>query len=893
MSWISDWKRKDRNTIPKLNKVTAPDTTVWCLSFLHEHQQDGRQNLCPRIFLNMNLSIQSAICRKGKVMSILVKKQKKTAVKDAKKIPQPSKKISKPSPKQKNPSGSFRAAKASKEHEALLNSIPYAGVYEEKGMIVTKPALPNGKPSYSIEFRIGDVKPEDLIAADSYSIHRALSDLLDGFPDTVSYQFFVLNNRTASDDFLEKARCPKTGDPALDQGVDVLNSVIEENAPLGHNNMSKTKYIVFALEADNADRALEIFDEIEKRAEDLFYNFCGLSIQRLTCAERLSQIYEIYNVGGDGFGARAGMNPASFDLDTLRRMHMNTKELVIPRQLKEEKNHVLMNETVYCRTFFINNFPSYLSDNLIADLTSVSSTMVYSALYEPLSVDYGFDLARETVADNMVIQNRHEKRTLADRKSGRVTKEAQMIQKNEDAYFSKSALDVLTDSKAAGTKVFMCSFLITLFADNEHDLDRDTKLLLVSAMKFAFQLKSMDCAQRLALSSILPLGRCYVDVKRVFPVSKLCALNPLDTQAALRENGLFYGINGVNDNLVLLNRKNSVKPSGLITGIRHAGKTFEVKREAFNNLISTDDIAVIIAGNKEDIHYAKWTSNLGGEVIREASFDPMFTTADYGVVTDGDALKADFFAALFALSLQYHDAGHTNDEATILPRLQKESKDLAAMHFSSLDEVKDYMSTHKMDADFKFPLVLRALGKMDYRFVTSKKKMKGGRLLYFSVNSPMSMLIALERIWNLAIMQKKRNRSMWVYLDSVDEILRTEEGTRYLKHLLELSNIMQNPLTIVIQNSALFGRGEDMYSLQSLFGEIGYYKFLNQGPVERTMYANALNIPNSLLSYITNVAVGSGLIISQSSNVPFTDNAKDIASDPKPMLRFFDPEIHS
>lgn len=827
-----------------------------------------------------------------------MKKQSKPADAKAKPIKhtQPTKstkpvKRTKPAKKQ-NPSANIRDAKQSKEHAALLASIPYAGVYEEKGMMVVNPKLPGSRPSYSMEFRISDVKPKDVIVADSYSIHRALSDLLNGFSENIAYQFFILNNKTESSDFLDKARFPETGDPTLDQGIDVLNNVIEENAPLGHNNMIKSKFIVFSVEAENADRALELFDRIEERAADLFYNFCGLSITRLSAAERLSQIYDVYNVGGDGFGARAGMNTETFNLDTLRRMHMNTKELVIPRQIKEEKNHVLINNTVYCRTFFINNFPSYLSDNLISDLTSVSSTMVYSALYEPLSTDSGFEFAREEVAKNMVIQNRHEKQTLADRKSGKVIKEAQMIHKDEDAYFAKTALNVLTDSKAAGTKIFMCSFLITLFSDNENDLDRDTKLLLVSAMKFAFQLKSLDCAQRIALNSILPLGRCYVDIKRVFPVNKLCALNPLDTQAALRENGLFYGINCVNDNLVLLNRKNSSKPSGLITGIRHAGKTFEVKREVFNNLVSTDDVAVIIAGDKENPHYEAWTQKMGGEVIKEAGFDPMFTTADYGVIADGNALKADFFAALFALALGYHDTGHTSDEAAILPQLQKEAADFTAMHFKSLNEVKDYMSAHRMDSDFKFTLVLRALGKMDYKFVTSKQKMKGGRLLYFSVNSPMSMLIALERIWNLSIMQKKRNRSMWIYLDSVDEILRTEEGTRYLKHILELSNIMQNPLTIVIQNSALFGRGEDMYSLQSLFSEIGYYKFLNQGPVERSMYANALNIPNSLLPYITNAAVGSGLIISQSSNVPFTDNAKDIASNPKPMLDFFDPGFH-
>lgn len=99
---------------------------------------------------------------------------------------------------------------------------------------------------------------------------------------------------------------------------------------------------------------------------------------------------------------------------------------------------------------------------------------------------------------------------------------------------------------------------------------------------------------------------------------------------------------------------------------------------------------------------------------------------------------------------------------------------------------------------------------------------------------------------------------------------------------------MRNPVTLVIQNAARFGSGENMYNLKSLFPEVGYYKILNQDPIERRMFAETLNISSSLLPYITNFSVGSGLIISQSSNIPFTDNMGEVLNGPGPMMEFFE-----
>ena len=61
-------------------------------------------------------------------------------------------------------------------------------------------------------------------------------------------------------------------------------------------------------------------------------------------------------------------------------------------------------------------------------------------------------------------------------------------------------------------------------------------------------------------------------------------------------------------------------------------------------------------------------------------------------------------------------------------------------------------------------------------------------------------------------------------------------------------------------------------ALEDLVCGCGYVKLLNQGPIERKKFTEVLNIPNALLSYITNVEPSQGLIITPTSSVAFNDN---------------------
>lgn len=97
---------------------------------------------------------------------------------------------------------------------------------------------------------------------------------------------------------------------------------------------------------------------------------------------------------------------------------------------------------------------------------------------------------------------------------------------------------------------------------------------------------------------MLPLNHMKINVRRVFTVEQSAAFQPLQIQSVFERVRTFYGLNAINDNLIFLDRSNYV--SALIAGAGCTGKTFTLKREVVNTLISAMDDVAILARSPEE-----------------------------------------------------------------------------------------------------------------------------------------------------------------------------------------------------------------------------------------------------------------------------------------------------
>ena len=162
--------------------------------------------------------------------------------------------------------------------------------------------------------------------------------------------------------------------------------------------------------------------------------------------------------------------------------------------------------------------------------------------------------------------------------------------------------------------MFLLTFLVLNTADNPRQLGNNIFQAGSIAQKYNCQLTRLDFQQEEGLMSCLPLGLNQIEIQRGLTTSSTAIFVPFTTQE-LFQNGkeaLYYGINALSNNLIMVDRKLLKNPNGLILGTPGSGKSFSAKREIANCFLLTSDDILICDPEAE---YAPLVERLHGQVI--------------------------------------------------------------------------------------------------------------------------------------------------------------------------------------------------------------------------------------------------------------------------------------
>ncbi|SES91854.1 hypothetical protein SAMN02910413_1249 [Pseudobutyrivibrio sp. C4] len=729
-----------------------------------------------------------------------------------------------------------------KQKKVDISMIPYEKCYEDSGIISSS------EGTYSKSYRIENEKKTDS-NVDLELIYLAFSQLFVELKNTTS-QFVIRNAAIEKNEYLKRIQLEKNQDQIINEVISKYNNVLAKNIDVGHNNYKTDVILTVKVYADNSDTANQVFEELFPKLLSKVECLPGFKVYEMNLLERLELMYEIYNPGIE----------RSFDKSLIKKS--STKEMIASSKYEKKRRDLLGLEKYYVRMFFINNIPGENTDTILHDLLSVSNNSILSVGYQPLDSMIGYSGAKRAIKNNTDVLEIPVRRTIEDRKLKRVSKVETIRDECENDSFTRSAIEILRDSASKEEPVIQASFILGLYAESIEELERDTKMLKLSASKYSCQIKTCDYMQDKAFQSVLPLAETKIDVSRVFNISRMSKILPVNINSTRTNKPMLEGLNAINDNMIFIDRNKY--QIGLITGGSEQVKTYALKRDVVNSLMSSDASVVIVTTKAEK--YKRFTEIFDCKLFRGVSPDLFSKDEDYGLDTDVKKARAIFLEAFVTAKDGFYNRRLMKEEL-------KEYYEKVETDVGLINELHDFnMALDYLDLNPKrCELFRRAIG--GYIVDSTIPNLDDSRVNIIETADFAEYLTTIDYLWSQSIKLKKNCKNVCVYLDGVDEFLKSETTSDYLISILDRCRRLKVPVTMVLEDPVKIVTDDDaVIELEYFLKRIQLHKILSLGPIERKYFIEKLNIPKILVPYITDREPKEGIIVSPSLNIAFNDH---------------------
>lgn len=778
----------------------------------------------------------------------------------------------------KGSKGPVKKVPGAKIPQTVQDTIPYLRVYEN-GIIETD------KGVYSKSYPLGDVNFQIASQEEQEEIFLSYSDLLNTFGSDVKIQV-TINNRNIDQEEFAANTLLKPRKDTLNEYREEYNEMLKVKMAEGHNNMRREKYITISINAETIEDATAQFARFDGEISNALKKIIQVETHPMTIEDRLAILHDIYNISSPEPLIKKAMvekhEVESFNFEHMISQGLTTKDIIGPASIEMKPDHIVLGET-YARVLFLDNLPTFLSTNILPDLTDVSCNMLVSVIYESIPQDKAMKIIRNQIVNiNSNVIDAQKKATKSGYSADLISPDLLRAQMESNR--------ILSDMTKRNQKLFLTTIVLTHFADSLEELNKDTQSINTIASKHLCQLKKLNYQQEAGFNTCLPLATNKVFVKRMLTTEAASVFIPFAAQELTQKNGMYYGLNAVSKNMILFSRLNSKNANGVILGTPGSGKSFSAKREIINVLLNTDDEVFIIDPERE---YAPLAAMMGGESVRIAAgakvyLNPLDMDMDYADDDDPITLKSDFINSLCETIIggRY---GLSPIQKSVIDRCVRQVYQPYVEHMNSLKGTitydADYMPTlidfyelllsqpEPEAQNLALSIELYCTGSYDTFAHRTNVNTRSRFVIYDikDIGSGMKELgiqVCLDAIWNKMISNKKEGKRTWFYIDEFYLLTQTESSAKFLQQIYKRARKWGGIPTGITQNVG------DLLESQiavSILSNCDFILMLNQAPLDRQNLAELLNISPTQLSYVTNADAGQGLLYTGKAIVPFID----------------------
>lgn len=793
-------------------------------------------------------------------MTLFTAKKNRQADKDGKQPPVSKKKRLSRADRRQIEAAIARANRTDKKEKSAQDSIPYERMWPD-GIC----RLADGHYTKTIQFQ--DINYQLSQNEDKTAIFEGWCDFLNYFDSSIRFQLSFLNLAASEETFARAISIPLQGDD-FDSIRTEYMTMLQNQLAKGNNGLIKTKFLTFGIDADSLKAAKPRLERIET---DILNNFkrLGVAAEALDGKARLAQLHGIFHMDEQV--------PFRFEWEWLAPSGLSTKDFIAPSGFEFRTGKQFRMGKKYGAVSFLQILAPELNDRMLADFLDMESSLVVSLHIQ--SVDQ--IKAIKTV-----------KRKITDLDKSKIEEQKKAVRAGYDmdiipfdlATYGNEAKKLLQDLQSRNERMFLVTFLVLNTADNPRQLDNNIFQAGSIAQKYNCQLTRLDFQQEEGLMSCLPLGLNQIEIQRGLTTSSTAIFVSFTTQE-LFQNGkeaLYYGINALSSNLIMVDRKLLKNPNGLILGTPGSGKSFSAKREIANCFLLTNDDIIICDPEAE---YAPLVERLHGQVIQISPtstnyINPMDLNLGYSDDESPLSLKSDFILSLCELIVGGKE-GLQPVQKTIIDRCvrlvyQTYLNDPCPENMPILEDLYNLLREQdEKEAQYiATALEIYVTGSLNV-FNHQSNVDINNRIVCYDIKElgkqlkKIGMLVVQDQVWNRVTINRAAHKSTRYYIDEMHLLLKEEQTAAYTVEIWKRFRKWGGIPTGITQNV------KDLLSsreVENIFENSDFVYMLNQAGGDRQILAKQLGISPHQLSYVTHSSEGEGLLFYGSTILPFVDH---------------------
>ena len=719
---------------------------------------------------------------------------------------------------------------------------------------------------YTKTIQFQDINYQLALQEDKAEIFEEWCSFLNFFDSTVNFELSFMNMVTDMDEFRAGIAIPHRKD-SFNSVRDEYSAMLFHQMEAGNNGLTKSKFLTFGIHADSIRDAKTRLNHIETSVMNNFKQL-GVKTQTLNGKERLALMHQQFHMGDN--------DKFNFDWKYLVGSGLSPKDFIAPSSFSFPNGKTFQVGSIYGAVSFLSIDASDISDALLSDFLNMESSQIVTMHLHSVDQNEAIKTVKHTITELDRSKIEEQKKAI------RAGYDMDIIP-SDLATFGKDAKALLKELQSQNERMFLLTFLIMNTGKTVEELENNVFQARSIAQKHNCNLIRLDFQQEQGLMSSLPLAYNQVDIERGMTTSSTAIFVPFTTQELFQsgDESIYYGLNALSNNLIMVDRKLLKNPNGLILGTPGSGKSFAAKREIANAFLVTDDDVII---SDPEAEYAPLVERFGGQVIKISPtstqyINPMDINMNYSDDDNPVTLKADFLLSLCELIVGGKE-GLKPIEKTVIDRCihqiyQRYFANPIPENMPLLEDLyKELLKQGEAEAkNVATALEIYVTGSLNV-FNHRTNVDITNRLVCYDIKDlgkqlkKIGMLVVQDQVWGRVTANRSEGKSTRYYMDEMHLLLREDQTAAYTVEIWKRFRKWGGIPTGITQNVKDFLQSKEV---ENIFENSDFVYMLNQAVGDRQILAGQLNISPHQLSYVTHSGSGEGLIFYGNVILPFVD----------------------